>query len=153
MPSLIDQFRETIEGPVNAWTWIVDKQPDAGLLAVIDAVLADRAFTAPPRGVHSIAAHVAHLRFTFDLTLQRLRDEDPPADWAASFNVPHQSPAAWDALRQDLRRAYSALLAEFQRYRDTPPQDMVPIRLAGLAAMTAHNAYHLAAIKQLARAL
>lgn len=153
MPTLIDQFRETIEGQVGDWTWIIDPKPDAGLLAILDAISHERAFAKPPTSTHNIAAHVAHLRFTFDLTLKRARGEDPIADWASSFNLPAPSAAAWDTLRDDLRAAYHALLDEFNQYRETPPQDMLPIHLVGLAAMSAHNAYHLAAIKQIARAV
>lgn len=39
------------------------------------------------------------------------------------------------------------------QYRETPAQDMPPIHIVGLPAMSRHNAYRLAAIKQIVRAV
>jgi hypothetical protein len=38
-----------------------------------------------------------------------------------------------------------------QQQRTLPPEKWPPIHVAGLAAVTAHNAYHLGAIRQIAR--
>lgn len=43
------------------------------------------------------------------------------------------------------------MLAFLQERRAVPVQDWPTIHLAGLAAITAHNAYHLGAIRQIAR--
>jgi hypothetical protein len=63
--------------------------------------------------------------------------------------VGEPSPAAWEKLKQDLRAAYDGVLAFFDRQRDQPIGEWIPIHAAGLAAMIGHNAYHLGAIRQL----
>jgi uncharacterized damage-inducible protein DinB len=152
IPTLIDQYRETFEGEAEpGFCWITSGPRESALLGTIESLPADQAFAAPAPGARSIAGHVEHLRFALDLTLQRLRGENPPADWAASFNVGAASPEAWATLQRELRRAYEAVLAELQQQRNVPPQAWPPINLVGLAAMTAHNAYHLGAIRQIVR--
>jgi hypothetical protein len=152
MPTLIDQFRETFEGEVTkGMVWITDGPADSAVFGVLDSLSPEEALAAPAPGVKSVAQHAAHLRFALDLTTQRLRGANPPADWAASFTLTDASEAGWDALKRDLRRAYDAVIAVLQAMRGNAVQDVEPIKLCGLAAMTAHNAYHLGAIRQLAR--
>ena len=159
IPTLIDQFRETFEGEVRPGVcWVTDGPPASAIFGTLDALGAEQAFAAPTPGGRSAAAHAEHLRFALDLTHARFNGENPEADWPASFELPpatRESPAArslaWDALRRDLRRAYDAMLAVLEARRDVPPQDWPGIQLAGLAAMTAHNAYHLGAIRQIVR--
>lgn len=148
-PTLIDMYRETFEGSVRpGWTWIVSGPAEDSVLGSIASLSADEAYAASP-GRRSIAAHVAHLKFTLELTLKRLHGENPPADWPGSFEVGEPSPAAWTRLQQDLRTAYDGVLEYFDRSRDKPVSDWPPIHVAGLAAMIGHNAYHLGAIRQL----
>ena len=152
IPTLIDQFRETFEGEVRpGWCWITDGPPDTAVFGTIQKLSPDEAFAAPVPGARSAAAHVAHLRFALDLTTERLRGGNPQADWKSSFDVTDKSAAGWESLKRDLRRAYDTLLAAFERNKDLPPQDWLPIHLVGLAAITAHNAYHLGAIRQIVR--
>ena len=161
VPALIDQYRETFEGEVRPGVcWVVDGPPASALFGTLDALAAEQAFASPAPGGRSVAAHVAHLRFALDLTHARMLGDDPAPDWASSFELPpatKDSPAArgvaWDALRRELRRAYGAVLEVVQARRDNPAQDWPPILLAGLAAITAHNAYHLGAIRQIVRVL
>ena len=152
IPTLVDQFRETFEGEIKpGWCWITDGPPESAVLGAIAQLTPEQAFAAPTPGGRSIAAHVAHLRFALDLTLRRLNGEDPPADWPSSFNLPGTTEGHWEALKRDVRRAYDGVAAFLQARRDVPAQDWLPIHLAGLSATTAHNAYHLGAIRQIAR--
>lgn len=155
IPTLIDQYRETFEGEVTpGMCWITDGTRESALLGTLEGLSADRAFAPPAPGAKSIAAHVAHLRFTLDVTLRRLHGENPQPDWPASFNLPpDRSEAAWRSMRDGLRESFEGVLAFLQSRRGAPVQDWPPIHLAGLAAMIAHNAYHLGAIRQMARAL
>lgn len=152
IPTLIEQFRETFEGEVNPGRcWITDGPPESAVFGTIQPLTPGQAFAAPAEGARSIAAHVAHLRFSLDLTAERLRGKNPPADWKSSFDVADATPAGWEALKLDLRRAYGEVVAILDARRGQPPQDWPPIYLVGMAAMTAHNAYHLGAIRQIAR--
>lgn len=153
IPTLIDQYRETFEGEVTpGMCWVTDGRRDSALLGTLDAVSARQAFAPPVAGARSIAAHAAHLRFTLDVTLRRLHGENPTPDWPSSFDVTGDgSEAAWRAMRDDLRRSCEAVLAFLQSRRNAPFQDWPPIHVVGIAAVTAHNAYHLGAIRQMAR--
>jgi hypothetical protein len=149
-PTLIDMYRETFEGEVRpGWVWIVSGPADAAVLGSLAQLTAEQAYAAPSPGRKSIAAHAAHLKYTLDLTLKRLHGENPSADWPRSFYAGEAGPDAWRQLQQDLRSAYDAVLAYFDRSREKPISDWPPIHAAGLAAMIGHNAYHLGAIRQL----
>jgi hypothetical protein len=152
IPTLIDQFRETFEGEVQPGVcWIIDGRADAALFGTLQSLTAEQAFTPPVAGAHPIAAHAEHLRFSLELTWKRLQGENPEADWAGSFRVSPASDAAWESLQSELRRAYERVLEWLQQRRDVPPEDWVPLHLAGIIAIIAHNAYHLSAIRQIAQ--
>jgi hypothetical protein len=155
IPTLIDQYRETFEGEITpGMCWITDGRPGSALLGTLDSLTADQAFAPPSPGSLPVAAHVQHLRYTLDITLDRLQGRNPTPDWPSSFHLPAQpSPQSWTALRASLRRSYDGVLSYFQQHRHRPAADWPPIHLAGLCAMTAHNAYHLGAIRQIANAL
>lgn len=153
VPTLIEQFRETFEGEVHpGWCWIIDgRDPQAALFGTLATLTPQQAFAAPTPNGKSVAAHVQHLRYSLDLLLVRMQGQNPQADWSTSFDTPDTSPEGWDALQRELRRAYDGVVAFLQQYADAQPQDLPPIHLVGLAASIAHNAYHLGAIRQIAR--
>lgn len=157
IPALIDQYRETFEGETEPGVcWITSGPRASAIFGTIEQLAHEQAFAPPPgraaRG-KSIAAHVAHLSFALELTLRRMNGEDPPADWPGSFMLPGTTPQIWETLKAELRDAYEGLLRFLQQRRTTPIQDWQPIQLAGLSATTAHNAYHLGAIRQIAWAV
>jgi uncharacterized damage-inducible protein DinB len=148
-PTLIDMYRETFEGAVKPnWHWIVSGPAEASVLGSLAALSAEDAYASPAPGRPSVAAHAAHLKYTLELTLKRLRGENPAAEWERSFDAGAPSAAAWEQLQQELRAAYDGVLAFFDQYRSKPIADWQPIQVAGLAAMIGHNAYHLGAIRQ-----
>ena len=149
-PTLIDMYRETFEGEVRPnWVWIVTGPAEASVLGSLATVSADDAYTPPAPGRNSIAAHASHLKYTLELTLKRLHGENPSVDWEGSFKVGAPSPVAWEQLQKELRVAYDGVLAFYNEQRDRPISKWQPIQIAGLVAMTGHNAYHLGAIRQL----
>lgn len=143
---LVRQFRETFEGDVGS-SWITDGKEDSGVLGYIDTLTPEQAATPPFDGAQSVAGHVAHLRFSLDLFVQRIYGQDPPADWANSFNL--NNDRDWESLRTDLHRAYAkaSQIVEAQA-RTVPLADWPDLFLVGLCALIAHNAYHLGAIRQ-----
>ena len=152
IPTLIDQYRETFEGEVTKGKcWITDGTPESALLGTIESLTPQQAFMPPSADARSIAAHVEHLRFALDLTLRRLHGENPDADWPSSFNLSERTPESWAKLKRDLGQAYEAVLKFLQERRLASVEDWQPIHVAGLCAMTAHNAYHLGAIRQIAK--
>jgi hypothetical protein len=86
-PTLIDMYRETFEGEVRpGWVWIVSGPAEASVLGSLAGVTWEDAYKVPAPGRKSIAAHAAHLKYALELTLKRLEGENPPADWAGSFD-------------------------------------------------------------------
>jgi hypothetical protein len=149
-PTLIDMYRETFEGEVKPnWCWIVSGPAEASVLGSLAGLTVERAFATSDGRQKSIAAHAAHLRYTLDLMLRRLRGENPPADWQSSFEVGEPSSSAWKQIQDDLRTAYDGVLAFFDQQRNKPITEWQPMQVVGLAAMIGHNAYHLGAIRQL----
>lgn len=152
MPVLIDHFRETMEGKFeNSAAWITDGRKDSGVFGSIAPLSHQQAFAAPVPGARSVAAHTEHLRFSLDLMFERMQGNNPKADWQGSFNLPPASAEAWTGLQSELHRAYAAVLEVLQLQRSTPVENMPPLHVAGLSALTAHNAYHLGAIRQIAK--
>lgn len=152
IPALIEQYSETFEGEVQPdRCWITDGQRKSGVWSLIEGLMADQAFAPPAPGARSIAAHVRHLRLTLDRTLERFQgDTLPPWDGVASFRVLDSTPGGWGSLKCELRQSYLAVLAFLQEHRGKTIQEWPPGNLAKLAAMIAHNAYHLGAIRQMA---
>lgn len=149
-PTLIDMYRETFEGEVKpGWCWIVSGPAEASVFGSLDSLTVDQAYSEPKPGRKSIAGHAAHLRYALDLTLKRLNGENPTPDWNSSFDVDAKDAAGWERLRKDLRTAYDGVLAFYDRLRDKPIQQWVPIQAVGLSATIGHNAYHHGAIRQL----
>ncbi len=143
---LIRQYRGTFEGDVGS-SWITDGKADSGVLGCIDILTAEQAYAAPVQGARSVAGHVAHLRFSLDLLVQRMQGDNPHADWKNSFNL--DNGMEWSALKADLRRAYDAALVEIEKQRNAPLAEWPGIHVAGLCGTIAHNAYHLGAIRQI----
>jgi hypothetical protein len=152
IPSLIQQFRETFEGDVGT-SWITDGKPNSGIFGVIKPIAPKDAFLAIAAGHRSLAEHVQHVRFSMDLFYKRMQGQDPQADWGTSFEIEERSAEAWAALQAELKRLYDAAMSVVNEQAKQPFDKWPPIYVVGLAAMTAHNAYHLGAIRQIAIAV
>jgi hypothetical protein len=79
-----------------------------------------------------------------------MQGQDPKAEWWSSFDLPDATANGWEQLKRDLRKSYDDVLRVVNEQAKVPLADWPPIYVVGLAAMIAHNAYHLGAIKQIA---
>ena len=146
--TLTTLFTELVDGAATAPSYILNPG-DAGLLRSLDRLSAAEASAVPPSGA-SVAAHVDHVCFGLSLMNRRAAgDADPfiDADWTASWQRTAVTDGEWARLRADLRD-------EAHRWRaalGTPREADAPA-LAGLVASVAHVAYHLGAVRQIARA-
>lgn len=151
-------FTEAFEGPPDAaHTWFTDNEPGSGLFGTLDRLTAAEAST-PPGGAEAseatgapgatVAAHVEHLRWSLALSNALARGERPAADWEESWSVRAVDAPEWDRLREALRSEYRAMRDDMRSRADLPAALVTP----GIA-LVAHAAYHLGAIRQLARAL
>lgn len=143
-------FQEVVLGSPDpaARTYLLN-QGDHGLLEALEPLSAERASRTVDGGA-SIAAHVDHLRYGFEVlngwangTLRSRK----ALDWTASWRRVTVSEGEWRVLRDGLRREAEAWLEVLRR-----PRTVSEVEAGWMAGSVAHVAYHLGAIRQLDRA-
>ncbi len=143
-------MRELVRGSPDphVGTYMLNRG-DRGLLDSLDKVSAASASTSSTGGA-SIAAHVDHLRYGLSILNGWARGEITPwkdMDWTASWKKNVVTDAAWQTLRDDLRREANDWISVLGAPRDVNPRE-----LGWIAGSIAHLAYHLGAIRQIDRA-
>lgn len=121
---------------------------DEGLLGSLERLSAAQA-SASSNGGATIAAHVEHLRYGISLLNRWGANEDAPwenADWTLAWKMGSVSDAQWKSLIAELRREGDAWLETLRR-----PHEYTEIELQWFLGNTAHLAYHMGAIRQIAR--
>lgn len=136
---------ELLDGPPGETAFALNPG-DRGLLASVARLSAAEA-SARPGGRSSVAAHVDHLRYGFELLNRWSRGEDPwsSTDYAASWRRQEVSEAEWRALQDALRSEASAWRPYVEQL-----QDAEEIEWAGILGSLVHLGYHFGAIRQLA---
>jgi hypothetical protein len=145
MTALADLLAELLHGPPANVCFILNPR-DAGLLRSLDLLTAESASRRGPGGGSSIAAHVDHVRYGFELLNRWTKGESPfdSADYSASWQRQTVSDDEWADLRARLRDE----TARWERAL-TQPRQLNEIELKGVIASVAHLAYHLGAIRQI----
>ncbi len=147
-PILSRLFSELVNGAHDSGGAFMLNSGDAGLLRSLDMLSAADASRSANGGA-TIAAHAQHLRYGLSL-MNRWAAEggDPFADatWEEAWKTADVSAAAWTEIRSGLREEAAA----WSRILESPP-DMSDVELTGMIASIAHLAYHLGAIRQIAR--
>lgn len=144
--SLFLLLKETFEGPPDTGSAYLDK--GAGLFQTLDGLTAEAASRSAVPGAPSIAAHCEHARFYVVALHEYMRGAKGKIDWARSWLVRTVTAEEWEALKEDLHRVYAALieyLRSVEKWGDEEVGDAM--------AIIVHTAYHLGAIRQLAKAL
>jgi hypothetical protein len=138
---------ETFEGPPDVGgSAYLDE--GAGLFQTIAPITAEVASRAPHAGAPTIAAHCVHLAYYVDVLHGFLLGREPELDWPGSWRARVGDDAAWAAVRDDLDTRYRALRRTVETH---PSWGDDPIGDA--SAILAHTAYHLGAIRQIARTM
>lgn len=145
--SFFQLLKETFEGPPpDRGSAYLDK--GAGLFQTLDRLDAGAASASAGPGAPTIAAHCEHVRFYAVALDELMRGAEGKIDWGQSWLVQAVTPAEWDALKEDLRRAYAAVAEHLRSVENLGDEEVGD----GMAILV-HTAYHLGAIRQLARAL
>ena len=146
--SLKTLFAELVDGaPTGGGAYILNSG-DHGLLRSLDKLSAAEASRSTNGGA-TIAAHVQHVRYGLSL-MNRWANEggDPFADatWDAAWKISNVDTATWEDIRNGLRQ-------EASRWKDVlgSPRETNEIELNGMIGSIAHLAYHLGAIRQIAK--
>jgi hypothetical protein len=146
--SLTTLFSELVDGANNPGGAFVLNSGDIGLLRSLDKLSSDDA----SRSVHdgaTIAAHAQHVRYGLSL-MNRWATEggDPFADakWDEAWKTSRVSDAEWTEIRAGLRDEARRWLAALGSAREVSR-----VELNGMIASVAHLAYHLGAMRQIAK--
>lgn len=142
--SLLGLLRELVDGPEGDMAFIVNPG-DRGLLRSLAQLPAAEA-SVRRDGRSSVAAHVQHLRYGFELLNRWMRGENPFAEatYAKSWGLQQVSDGEWKDLVAALERetrAWATAMAERDVWDETT--------LSGAISSIAHLAYHMGAIRQL----
>jgi hypothetical protein len=147
-PVLAGLFSELVNGANNPGGAFVLNSGDIGLLRSLQNLSAADASRSVDGGA-TIAAHVQHVRFGLSL-MNRWGTEggDPFSDakWDEAWKVAAVDTAQWHEIRGGLE-------SEAERWLETlrAPREATPVELSGMVASIAHLAYHLGAIRQIAK--
>lgn len=141
-------LKEIVEGIEPGGGGFVLNSGDVGLLRSLEKLSADEASRSTNHGA-TIAAHAQHLRYGLSLMNRWAREGGNPfadATWDAAWKISAVSPGEWQEIRRGLRD-------EARAWHDVvhTPRDVSAVELTGLLASIVHLAYHLGAIRQIAR--
>lgn len=136
-------LRETFEGsPEGEGSAYLDNR--IGVLPAIDALSAEQVSTY--FGATTIAAHTEHAKFYLDRICEFLRGGEEKVNWEQSWLIETVSDEEWKNLRDAVKKSYENVLrtfAEIEKWNTDNIGDAV--------AIIAHSAYHLGAIRQMAK--
>jgi hypothetical protein len=148
-PTLAQLFVELVDGTAPGGGAFILNSGDAGLLRSLDKLSAADASQSVDGGA-TIAAHARHLQYGLSLMNRWAREGGNPfadATWDEAWKTSTVDEKEWKSIRD-------ALGSDAQRWREAlaAPRDAAAVELAGMIGSVAHLAYHLGAIRQIARA-
>ena len=136
-------LREAFEGsPEGMPSAFLDR--GVGFFSTLDHLSAERA----SRHSHgtTVAAHTEHAKFYIDRLCEFINGRTERVNWEDSWLIETVNDTEWEALRASVRKAYENALQCLASVEDWNEST------AGMAVgMVAHTAYHLGAIRQIAK--
>ena len=143
--SLIILLTETFEGmPEPEGNIFLDR--NVGVFTTLSQIDAEQASTEIQRT--TIAAHCEHARFYLELLNNYLNKNFRVVDFNQSWRVKTVSENDWDALREGLAKSYRQISETFEKNEDWS-LDTITVAMG----IVAHSAYHLGAIRQMAKGI
>ena len=137
---LLETFEGSPEGQGSAY---LDR--GVGIFSTLETVSAEEA-SLDFHGT-TIAAQTEHAKFYLDRICEFIQGRTERINWDDSWLIETVDPAEWDALRGSVRKSYENTLrciAGVESWGDT--------NLGMAMGMVAHTAYHLGAVRQIAKA-
>jgi len=143
--SLFALLTETFEGTNTAFgTMYLDQ--GTGFFDTIDQIDAEKASRAVSDGGTTIAGHCEHVRFYLEFLSNYMSEKFTMVDWKDSWKVKTVSETEWTALRGQLQKTYQLVTDTFNEV-----ETWNDFKISGALGILAHTAYHLSAIRQLAK--
>lgn len=138
-------LRETFEGsPAGQSSAYLDR--GIGIFSTLDALSA--AQVSKEFGGTTIAAQTEHAKFYIDRFCEFLTGRTEKVNWEQSWLIETVNDEEWNALRDAVRKSYENLLKTIAEIESWNPDNVGdPI------AIIAHTAYHLGAIRQIAKVI
>lgn len=138
-------LRETFEGsPAGQPSAYLDR--GVGIFSTLGAISAEKA-SKDLQGT-TIAAQTEHAKFYLDRLCEFINGHADRVNWEDSWLIETVNDTEWDALRASVTRSYEGALICLASVEDWNERTM------GMAVgMVAHTAYHLGAIRQIAKTL
>jgi hypothetical protein len=136
-------LRETFQGPpAGRLSSYLDK--DAGFFQTLESISSDQA----SRDFHgtTVAAQTEHSKFYLDLLCEYIEGRTERSNWEASWLIETVNETEWDALRKSVSDSYEKTLrclASVDEWNE--------MRASMAMGIVAHTAYHLGAIRQIAK--
>lgn len=137
-------MRETFEGsPEGQPSAYLDR--GVGIFITLEKLPAETA----SKEFHgtTIAAQAEHAKFYLDRICEFISGRTERVNWDDSWLIETVNDAEWHALRESVRRSYESTLRCLATVEDWTEE-----RLGMAIGMVAHTAYHLGAIRQIAKA-
>jgi hypothetical protein len=146
--TLMRLFSELVDGAHDKNGAYILNSGDVGLLRSLEKLSATDASRAVDGGA-TIAAHAQHLRYGLGLMNRWAREGGNPfadATWDEAWKTSAVDASAWAEIRTGLR-------GEAERWLQalSSPREVTEVELTGMVASIAHLAYHLGAIRQIAK--
>lgn len=148
-PPLTKILNELVDGAPPGGAYVLNAG-DPGLLKSLKKLSAQDASAVPVGGTASVAAHVDHLRYGFELFHRWSNGEEPysTADWNKSWERNVVTDKEWQDRLKALEDELDAWRVAMQKLR--PLNEM---EQNGVVGIVVHLAYHVGAIRQIHRGL
>jgi len=138
-------LRETFEGsPEGEGSAYLDRR--AGVFNTLEKLSAEQ--VSLEVGGTTIAAHTEHAKFYLDRICEFMNGRTEDIKWEQSWLIETVNETEWNHLRDGMRKSYEEALRTFAGI-ETWNQD----NIGDAVAIVAHTAYHLGAIRQIAKNL
>lgn len=136
-------FRESFEGMATSSEQLF-LDFETGIFATLGKISAEQAST--EINSNTIAAHAEHARFYIELFDNYLNKDLRIVDFKKSWRIKIVTEDEWDELRENLSKIYRKLGETFENNEEW---NLNTITVA--MGIVAHTAYHLGAIRQMAK--
>ena len=146
--SLARLFAELANGAPQGGDAFILNSGDAGLLRSLGTLSADEVSRSVNEGA-TIAAHARHVQYGLSLMNRWAREGGNPfadATWDEAWKTSRVDEPEWRSIRDGLQQEASRWLEVLGS-----PREVSEMELAGMMGSIAHLAYHVGAIRQIAK--
>ncbi len=140
-------LRETFEGsPEGEGSAYLDRR--AGVFTMIEKISAETASRSIGETDATIAAHLEHARHYTVALVEFMNGRTEAVNWDESWLVKTVDETEWNLLKENVRRDYEKAIETFQSVENWDDD-----KVGDAMAIVVHTAYHLGAIRQIAKSI